>query len=99
MGRDHTGRTRRSIADEPDGPPDGEDRIVVHVRDNGPGVFEAIIDNVFDPFFSTRRCDGGTGLGSSLVHRFVENLGGAVRVENQPSGGAHFVVELPLRKE
>ncbi|MBA3563641.1 MAG: HAMP domain-containing histidine kinase [Gammaproteobacteria bacterium] len=46
--------------------------MVVHVRDNGPGVPEAIIDKVFDPFFSTCRCDGGTGLGLSLVHRFVE---------------------------
>lgn len=79
--------------------PDGKDRIVVHVRDNGSGIPEDIIDKVFDPFFSTRRSDGGTGLGLSLVHRFVDNLGGTVQVSNQPSGGADFVIELPLRKE
>ncbi|MGH8496807.1 MAG: chemotaxis protein CheB [Gammaproteobacteria bacterium] len=74
----------------------GNSGIVLRVRDNGPGIPEENLNRVFDPFFSTRRAEGGTGLGLSLVHRFVNDLGGTVSVANQPSGGAEFVIELPL---
>jgi two-component system sensor histidine kinase PilS (NtrC family) len=65
------------------------------VRDTGPGVPEAIRDQIFDPFF-TRRA-GGTGLGLALVQRAVEAHGGAIFVDQAPGpkGGAVFSLYLP----
>jgi signal transduction histidine kinase len=77
-----------AVADEGSG-------IRIRVVDDGPGIPPAIIQRIFDPFFSTRRAAGGTGLGLSLVHRFVDNLGGTVSAANRPGGGAVFLVELP----
>ncbi|HUO81864.1 MAG TPA: CheR family methyltransferase [Gammaproteobacteria bacterium] len=69
--------------------------IRIRVMDDGPGIPPAIMQRIFDPFFSTRRAAGGTGLGLSLVHRFVDNLGGMVSAANRPAGGAEFVIDLP----
>jgi signal transduction histidine kinase len=70
------------------------DRLVLLVRDEGPGVPEAIRDRVFDPFV-TQGKKGGTGLGLAVTRRFVEDHGGTV--ELLPEGpGARFRIVLPL---
>ncbi|MEX2570112.1 MAG: ATP-binding protein [Gemmatimonadota bacterium] len=65
------------------------------VRDSGPGVPEAIREQIFDPFFTRRT--GGTGLGLALVQRAVEAHGGAIFVDGAPAGesGAVFSLYLP----
>jgi two-component system sensor histidine kinase PilS (NtrC family) len=66
------------------------------VTDTGPGVPEAIVDHIFDPFFTRR--PGGTGLGLALVQRAVEAHSGAVFVDNGPANsgiGATFTLYLP----
>ena len=70
--------------------------VRVTVTDTGPGVPEAIVDHIFDPFFTRR--PGGSGLGLALVQRAVEAHGGAIFVDNSPalSGqGAMFTLYLP----
>jgi two-component system sensor histidine kinase PilS (NtrC family) len=70
--------------------------IRVTVRDTGPGVPEDSVEQVFDPFFTRR--PGGTGLGLALVQRAVEAHGGAIFVDNGPTGGergATFSLYLP----
>jgi signal transduction histidine kinase len=67
----------------------------IEVEDNGPGVPEAIREFIFEPFFTTKPRGRGTGLGLSLVRATAQAHGGTVRVENAPSGGALFVIELP----
>lgn len=70
--------------------------VRLHVDDAGPGVPEALRDQVFDKFF---RVPGtprpGTGLGLGLVRDLVVAHGGQVRVESAPSGGARFTIRLP----
>jgi two-component system NtrC family sensor kinase len=72
------------------------DRIVLDVSDDGPGVPPEIASRIFDPFFTTKQPGLGTGLGLSIVYGIVHQHHGEVTFENQPGGGAHFVVELPV---
>lgn len=81
------GRVALTIAPAADG------KARVTVEDDGRGVPAEIAATLFLPFVSAR--DGGTGLGLSLVHRYVLALGGDLRFEPAPDGGARFVVELP----
>ena len=72
------------------------DRIVLEVSDDGPGVSPEIASRIFDPFFTTKQPGLGTGLGLSIVYGIVHQHHGEVTFENQATGGAHFVVELPV---
>ena len=69
-----------SAARDPDG------RLVVTVRDEGPGIDDRHRDQVFDRFFTTRRDAGGTGLGLTLVRAVAERYGGAVDLASGPAG-------------
>jgi len=60
--------------------PNGD--AVVEVRDNGPGIPEDLLGRVFDPFFTTKAPGVGTGLGLTVCHRIVTQLGGTITVEN-----------------
>jgi PAS domain S-box-containing protein len=64
--------------------------------DDGPGIPPAIIEHIFDPFFSTK--ETGTGLGLSLSRKIIELHKGTMKVENM-SKGTCFVIELPLTKK
>jgi signal transduction histidine kinase len=65
------------------------------VSDDGPGVDTEILDQVFDPFVTTKPAGQGTGLGLAVCYTIVERLGGTIHVENRASGGATFEVSLP----
>jgi signal transduction histidine kinase len=69
------------------------DRLVVTVRDHGPGVPEAVRQRLFDRF-SSGAASGGTGLGLNVARGLLETMGGTIRVEH-PGEGAAFVFTLP----
>jgi two-component system, NtrC family, nitrogen regulation sensor histidine kinase NtrY len=71
------------------------DRSVIVVDDNGPGVPEGERQHIFDPYVTHR--EGGTGLGLAIVRKIVIDHGGDVSVDKSPGGGARFLVELPWR--
>ena len=71
-------------------------RVRVTIDDSGPGVPPAIRARVFDPFFTTKPAGAGTGLGLSISAQIVARHGGALTVGDAPTGGARFVVELPI---
>ena len=73
----------------------GEQKMLLEVRDDGPGVPPAILARIFDPFFTTKPAGVGTGLGLSIVLSVVREHGGQVHVLNPPQGGAVFQIELP----
>ncbi|MGL4236389.1 sensor histidine kinase [Tabrizicola sp.] len=69
-------------------------KVVIRIRDHGPGVPAAIADRIFDPFFTTKQVGSGLGLGLSISYNIVKDFGGDLRVANHPEGGAVFTVEL-----
>jgi two-component system sensor histidine kinase PilS (NtrC family) len=70
------------------------DRVVLQVRDDGPGIAPEQAQRVFEPFFTTKA--QGTGLGLATVHRNVEEHGGSIQVETgEGTVGTTFVVILP----
>ena len=72
------------------------DRIIVSIRDNGPGIPQEIIDELFDPFFTTKGDNSGMGLGLSISRDIITEHGGEIRVWSKPELGATFVVDLPI---
>jgi len=72
------------------------DSIYIAVSDNGPGVDQLHQDRIFEPFFTSK--SQGTGLGLSVVSTVAKSHGGSISAENMPSGGAKFILKLPLQK-
>jgi two-component system cell cycle sensor histidine kinase/response regulator CckA len=70
------------------------DYVLVEVDDTGSGIPEAIIDKIFEPFFSTKDVHKGTGLGLSTVYGIVKQTGGFIYVDSQP-GRTTFRIFLP----
>lgn len=77
-----------------------DNRARIVVADDGPGIPEADRDRIFDRFVRLDtprdRMSGGAGLGLSIVAQIVDAHGGSVSIDDSASGGARFVVELPL---
>lgn len=74
-------------------------RVRLTITDNGRGVSEEALAHMFDPFFTTRRAEGGTGLGLSLVYGIVADHGGTVEASHNGDLGTMVVVELPIQPE
>ncbi|MHB8062994.1 MAG: PAS domain S-box protein [Ruminiclostridium sp.] len=69
--------------------------IKISVIDNGCGMEPSVKDRIFEPFYSTRIGQGGTGLGLSVVHGIVQRYGGWITVESELDKGSTFEVFLP----
>ncbi|MDQ3035924.1 MAG: PAS domain S-box protein [Myxococcota bacterium] len=69
--------------------------VTISITDDGCGMDAHTIRNIFEPFFSTKRERGGTGLGLSVVHSIVEQNGGFVRVASERGVGTTFEISLP----
>lgn len=77
---------------------DARNQLHLTVADDGVGMSDPVRSRVFEPFFTTRLGQGGSGLGLSICHRIVTTtLGGTIHVESTPGAGSRFIVELPLR--
>jgi two-component system NtrC family sensor kinase len=69
----------------------------VSFQDDGPGVPEDMLNNIFDPFYSTKRPGGGSGMGLSVAMGIVRNYAGRIDFQPAPGGGAVFTVTLPMK--
>jgi signal transduction histidine kinase len=75
----------------------GEDhRGQIYIEDNGSGIPAELLPRLFEPFFTTKPAGQGTGLGLAIARNLVEEHGGTLGLQNNPSGGARATVELPL---
>ncbi len=72
------------------------DRILISVKDNGPGIPQKNVDKIFQPFFTTKPTGQGTGLGLSLSNDIVKAHGGKIVVKSIESEGAEFIIHLPI---
>lgn len=70
--------------------------VVVAVEDTGVGIAEADAELIFEPYFTTKAPDTGTGLGLALAAEIVRDHGGAISARPRASGGTRFEVRLPL---
>ena len=73
-----------------------EDKIIVEISDNGPGIDPEKVANIFDPFFTTKTVGEGTGLGLSISYNMIEEHGGHIYVESELNIGTTFTIELPI---
>ncbi|MFN7924259.1 MAG: ATP-binding protein [Bryobacteraceae bacterium] len=74
----------------------GEGRLYLRVTDTGRGMTAELRRRIFDPLFTTRALQGGSGLGLAVVRRVVENHGGKIEVDSTPGTGTEFRVSLNL---
>ena len=75
----------------------GSDLVEIAFSDDGSGISENVQRHVFDPFFTTRRAKGSTGLGLYIVHNLVtDQLGGRIVLISAPGKGTSICMTLPL---
>ncbi|RMD96214.1 MAG: hypothetical protein D6814_11785, partial [Calditrichaeota bacterium] len=68
--------------------------IQIQISDTGEGMQKEILENIFNPFFSTK--SDGTGLGLAIVQQIVHDHGGTIHVQSQPGHGTTFTLNLPV---
>ena len=77
-------------------PLEGGRGVCISIKDNGPGIPDAIKDKIFQPFFTTKPTGQGTGLGLSLAYDIVKAHGGEIAVQTKEGNGTEFTICLPL---
>ena len=73
----------------------GGEFVELSVADDGHGMAPAVVERIFEPFFSTKETGKGTGMGLAMVHGIVHEHGGHVVVESSPGSGSRFRVLWP----
>ncbi|MFG1496769.1 ATP-binding protein [Saccharospirillum sp. HFRX-1] len=77
--------------------PAGSNRLALLYEDDGQGMSEETLKHIFDPFYTTRRSSGGSGLGMNIVFNLVTGkLGGRIQIHSPPHDGCRFRITLPL---
>ena len=74
----------------------GEEFAEMRIRDNGTGMPPDVVEKIFNPFFTTKPTDKGTGLGLAMSSDIVRRHGGNIRVESKPGEFTEMIIELPL---
>ncbi|MDY6825314.1 MAG: ATP-binding protein [Thermodesulfobacteriota bacterium] len=75
-----------------------KDHIVITVEDDGPGIPEANLPLIFNPFFTTKPVGKGTGLGLSICYGIIEKMGGKIDVQSTVGKGTRFRIWVPYQK-
>lgn len=70
--------------------------VKISIKDNGPGIPDAIKNKIFQPFFTTKPSGQGTGLGLSLSYDIIKAHGGELKVKSEVEKGAEFIITLPI---
>jgi len=76
-----------------------EGHIWIEIADNGTGIPEDRLSQLYDPFFTTKPPGSGTGLGLNIVYRILSRYRGSVQARNRPEGGAVFRLQFPLKSQ
>jgi signal transduction histidine kinase len=70
-------------------------KILISVKDNGPGISQKVMEKMFQPFFTTKPTGEGTGLGLSLSYDIVKAHNGEIKAVSEEGKGTEFIIELP----
>ena len=73
-----------------------DDRILITIRDNGSGIPESLIEKVFNPFFTTKPTDQGTGLGLAMSSDIIQKHGGSISVDSKEGEFTEMKVDIPV---
>lgn len=73
-----------------------EQRVIATFEDSGTGIEQETLENLFEPFYTTKDSGEGLGLGLSISYAIVQDANGTISVENREDGGARFVLDFPL---
>jgi signal transduction histidine kinase len=73
-------------------------RVEIRFSDNGPGIPGDIMPHIFEPFFTTKEAGEGTGLGLAICASIAQAHKGELRAESTASGGATFILDLPVSR-
>ncbi|MEO0887591.1 MAG: ATP-binding protein [Cyanobacteria bacterium J06648_10] len=75
-----------------------EQWVAIEIEDNGPGVSEAAIAKIYDPFFTTKPVGQGTGMGLAICYQIVvDKHQGKLSCRSAPGDGTTFVIQLPIQ--
>lgn len=72
------------------------EEIEIVVADNGPGIDAELMDNLFEPYSTTKKDRPNAGLGLSIVHSIIKDINGSIVCETNPGKGGCFVIRLPI---
>jgi polar amino acid transport system substrate-binding protein len=76
-----------------------DDRVIVQVKDEGVGIQPEALQRIRDPFFTTKRDSGGTGLGLTISDKIVRDHRGELIFESEPDSGTTVTIRLPIKPE
>ena len=75
------------------------DELAIDYSDNGRGIPPEILPRIFDPFVTSKRGQGGSGLGTHIIYNLVvQLLRGRIHCASEPGQGAQFQIRLPIRQ-
>ncbi len=72
--------------------------LKLSISDTGHGMERSVLERIFDPYFTTKIVEEGTGLGLAVVHGIIKSFGGMINVQSEPGKGTTFNVFLPVIK-
>lgn len=70
------------------------DYVIISIKDEGCGIPEELQDKIFDIFFSTKK--DGTGIGLAITKKFIEDMGGKIKINSKLNEGTEVIIGLPL---
>ena len=73
--------------------------VKLSISDTGHGMDSEILDRIFDPYFTTKEQDKGTGMGLAVVHGIIKGHGGVIQVQSKPGKGARFDIFFPVMEK
>ena len=73
--------------------------VKLSISDTGHGMDSATMDRIFDPYFTTKEQDKGTGMGLAVVHGIIKGHGGGIQVQSTPAKGTRFDILFPIMEK
>jgi two-component system, NtrC family, sensor kinase len=75
-----------------------QNEVIIQYNDDGMGMTPDVVEQIFNPFFTTNRSGGGTGLGMHIVYNLVtQSLAGTIHCESKAGAGTMFMIQIPIK--